>query len=238
MKTTRLAGRSGTEMAGLPGQVDGLRSAPLAIDHVDRLQGFERVFFRAIRLKAELPGVPHSGSTVIWLPPGRRSTNSRVLARASSSKVPSSCRKPMLRLLSTTSTACTGCPSPATLPEAEKYGRARARPNSTHAGGAQQEQEQVANLQNAAAMLHGLAEKVHGRPMNGAKAAAIEQMDNDGTSGSSQAGNSEHPVEERRHWLKPRWRRWKTESGKTRMTKIEIRMNDQITKVRISIIWI
>ena len=74
-----------------------------------------------------------------------------------------------------------------------KNGRANAKPEQQHRRRAQDQQQDVANLQDLAIAIDGFAQEIHRRPMDDAIAAAIEQVDDQRPGGGNRAGHGKHP---------------------------------------------
>ena len=85
----------------------------------------------------------------------------------------------MLRLLSITSTACSGRVPSNSWARSAKNGWARAKPDEQHRQRPQQQHDQIADLQDPPAALQGLAQELHGRPMHDAVPPAVQQVDDD-----------------------------------------------------------
>ena len=129
MKTNRLSGRSGDCAAASAER--SIAAAALPARSTSTIASTASTASSLVRCgsKLEEPAGPHSGRMETRLPIGRRLMNSLARVRASSrSVVPPSRSRPMLRLLSTTSTAWTG-PDPAAAPaRLARNGRAIASP--------------------------------------------------------------------------------------------------------------
>ena len=64
---------------------------------------------------------------------------------------------------------------------------------------AQHQHEQIAKLHGSAAALHRLTQKIHRRPLDHSKAAAVQQMNDDRTCGGNQAGDRKRAGKELEH---------------------------------------
>ena len=98
----------------------------------------------------------------------------------------------MLRLLSTTSTACTGSLAVVAASLCDRNGRARARPNSSTQAVRRANSSRSRTCSIRRLRCSGLEQKIHRGPIHHPKTAAIEQVDHDRPRRGHQAGEGEN----------------------------------------------